>query len=78
MSVPGFLILYKRRSGEYQVIEYGGQEGRRAALSERLRLEASDEFPGEEFEVAALFSDSLESVKKTHSRYFQGEKVEFV
>lgn len=31
--------------------------------------------PGEDWEVVSLDSDSLETVKETHSRYFTGKQV---
>ncbi|MBF6221799.1 hypothetical protein IU479_27265 [Nocardia abscessus] len=76
--MSGFLVLYKRQSGEYQIIEYGGREGDRAALDRRLLLESEGEFAEDQFEIAVLSADSLESIKETHSRYFHGKKVQFI
>ncbi|MFG1791244.1 hypothetical protein [Nocardia sp. NPDC049149] len=76
--MAGFLIFYKRISGEYQVIEFDGEDGHREALRERLRLESDARFADGDIEIAALSSDSLDSVRKTHSRYFNGEKAQFI
>ncbi|WP_433206856.1 hypothetical protein ACQP1G_20815 [Nocardia sp. CA-107356] len=76
--MSGFLIIYKRQSGEYQIVEYDGEDGHRAALNQRLALESEGELTEMEFEIAALSSDSLESIKKTHSRYFHGKEVQFI
>lgn len=76
--MSGFLIIYKRQSGDYQIVEYGGEEGPEAALNQRLALESEGDFIESEFEIAALSDDSLESIKKTHSRYFHGKEVQFI
>ncbi|MBF6300441.1 hypothetical protein IU459_23260 [Nocardia amamiensis] len=76
--MSGFLVLYKRQSGEYQIVEYDGSEGDRAALDHRLLLESEGKFAEDKFEIAVLSADSLESVKETHSRYFYGKEVQFI
>jgi hypothetical protein len=76
--VPGFLILYRRHSGERQVIQFDGPEGHRAALEMRLRLEAERRFVGEDVEIAAISSDAIETVQSTHARYFQGDEADLL
>ncbi|MFE3758521.1 hypothetical protein ACFXO9_29815 [Nocardia tengchongensis] len=76
--MAGFLILYRRHSGERQVVEYDGPEGDRDALRERLRLEAEHRFEGEDVEIAVISSDSLATVMVTHSRYFNGREVDLL
>jgi hypothetical protein len=76
--MPGYLILYRRHSGERQVIEFGGPGGHREAVNMRLRLEAEKRFAGENIEIAAISSDSIETVRSTHSRYFEGDEVDLL
>lgn len=68
--MPGFLIEYNRRTREWHAEEYDGPNGHRDALEERLRRELVRTDP--EIEIASLNGDSLETIKKTHSRYFEG------
>jgi len=63
--MKSFLIIYNRLSGKVDVREFFDPS---LAIAARLDYEAHcsvDE------EVVVLGSDSLESVKRTHSRYFQ-------
>ncbi|MFD6357929.1 hypothetical protein [Nocardia tengchongensis] len=76
--MTGFLIIYERHSGNRQVLEYPGQDGHRAAVSKRLELEAQGRFVGRNIEIAALSTDSLETLQVTHSRYFRGTEVDFL
>ena len=76
--MPGFLILYRRHSGERQVLSYDGPDGRQRALLERLRLEADGRFKDSDIEIAAVSSDSIETVKATHARYFNGDEIDFL
>ncbi len=66
--MTAFLITYHRRTGAVNVTEYQGSDGRRQAMRERFRLEAERVDP--DIEIVSLNSDSLETVKQTHSRYF--------
>lgn len=72
--MPGFLVIYNRKSRDWSVQEFDGADGHKAALLRRLELE--HDRTDQDVEIASLNSDSLETVKKTHSRYFEGaEKV---
>jgi hypothetical protein len=71
--MAGYVIEYNRRTGEWQVHEFLGADGPRRALRERLRLEESRVDP--DIELASINADSLETVRKTHSRYFQGTQL---
>ena len=62
-----FVITYKRRSGESFIKQVSDSA---EALKERLRREAAIHDP--EIEIAHISSPSLESLKKSHSRYFMG------
>jgi hypothetical protein len=68
--MAGFLVIYNRKSREWSVEEFDGPDGHKAALLRRLELEHDRTDP--DVEIASLNSDSLETVKKTHSRYFEG------
>ena len=71
--MSGFVIQYQRTTGDRIVKEFGGEGGPRRALLERLRLEKlrSDS----SWEVVSLNSDSLETIQRTHSRYFSGQPL---
>ena len=62
-----FIIIYKRRSGESFIKQFSDST---QALKERLRREAAIYDP--DIEIAHISSPSLESLKKSHSRYFMG------
>jgi hypothetical protein len=74
--MPGFLVEYNRRSGDWKVTEFLGEDGHRAALISRLELES--ERTDDEWEIASLNSESLATVKKTHARYFEGRELQSV
>ena len=71
--MPGYVIEYNRLTGDRKVIEFLGSSGHRDALLARLRIEK--ERPSQDWEIVSLNSDSLDTVKKTHSRYFTGKQV---
>ncbi|MGI6878571.1 hypothetical protein [Microbacterium sp. gxy059] len=71
--MSGFVIEYDRRSGDRRVYEFAGPDGHRAALEHRFTLESRHD--GDGWEVVSLVSDSIETVKKTHSRYFRGREL---
>lgn len=66
--MPGFVIEYHRPTGQSRLHEFYGTDGHREAMLCRLQLEAERSDP--DWEIASLNSDSLETLKKTHSRYF--------
>ncbi|MFD4111634.1 hypothetical protein ACFWWU_36585 [Streptomyces sp. NPDC058650] len=71
--MPGFVIEYNRRNGDHRVTAFPGAEGHRDALMRRLELE--NERVDSNWEIASLNSDSLETVMKTHARYFEGREL---
>ena len=72
--MSGFLLVYHRKSGRLERLEeFGGPEGARDALRERLRVEKENRDP--DVEVVALNSDSEETLRRTHSRYFNAALV---
>ena len=71
--MPGFVIEYNRRSRDYRVTTFEGEQGHRDAFDLRLRLEADRQ--DSNVEIVSLTSDSLDTVKKTHSRYFVGREL---
>ena len=69
--MPGFVIQYNKRTGARNVTEYLGSDGHRLALRERLRLERETNNP--DIEIVSLVGRSLDTIKKTHSRYFMDD-----
>lgn len=67
--MSGFVIVYNRLTRESHVTSFPGDEGYREAFTERMRLEAENTDP--DLEIVSLVSDSLDSAKATHSRYFE-------
>jgi len=66
--MPGFVIEYHRPTGARRVHEFLGPDGHREAMLCRLKLEA--ERVDEDWEIASLNSDSIDTLMKTHARYF--------
>lgn len=69
--MAGYVIKYNRITGERIVKEFAGPQGHREALMLRLKMEKERE--SRDWEIVSLNSNSLETVQKTHSRYFTGE-----
>jgi hypothetical protein len=65
-----FLLVYDRRTQRLlEQREYSEQDAERAATD---RLDREIKFSSEpEVEVVVLGSDSIETVKRTHARYFR-------
>lgn len=70
--MTGFLIEYHRPSGDWSLRSFDGEDGLRRAMNERFRLE--EVRVSHDFEVVVITADSLESLRRTHSRYFNGEQ----
>lgn len=65
-----WLIVYRRKRGELLRCEEYADSAE--AIAERFRLER--EHPGDrDLEIVVLGADSLETVKRTHRRYFLNE-----
>lgn len=71
--MAGFVIEYNRKTGERRLSEFHGKLGHREAMQYRLELEAQRE--SRDWEIVSLNSDSLETIEKTHARYFQSRDV---
>jgi hypothetical protein len=71
--VRGYVIQFNRRTGDRRVTEFATPQ---EAIEYRLQLEA--ERVDESIEIAALISESLETLQRTHSRYFTGQEVEAI
>jgi hypothetical protein len=71
--MPGFVIEYHRPTGDRRVHEFLGADGHRAALEYRLELESRR--TDRDWEIASLNSESLEMLRRTHARYFQGREL---
>ena len=63
-----YLIVYHRGTGAVEVREYPESERDRAARERFARELGERENP--DVEVVLLSSESLQTVKKTHGRYF--------
>lgn len=72
--MSGFVIEYNRHSRDWRVTEFPGAEGYRDAFQRRLELEQSR--PSTDWEIASLNSDSLDTIKRTHARYFEGSELQ--
>ncbi|MDQ1127547.1 hypothetical protein QE428_002580 [Microbacterium sp. SORGH_AS 505] len=71
--MAGFVIEYNRRTGERRVHSFPGSEGHREALRRRLELEkVRSDF---DWEIVSLNSDSIETVERTHARYFERNRL---
>jgi hypothetical protein len=66
----GYVIQFNRRTGDRRVTEFATPN---EAMDYRLQLEAVR--LDENIEIAALISDSLETLQRTHSRYFTGQEL---
>lgn len=66
--MAGFVIEYNRKTGEQHVTIFDGENGPRDALRRRLELEATR--TDSNLEIVSLNSDSLQTIRKTHARYF--------
>jgi hypothetical protein len=68
--VTGFLITYNRQTADGSVQEFSGPGGPRRALEARLARERVRVDPN--VEIVSINAESLDAVKRTHSRYFEG------
>jgi hypothetical protein len=69
-ALPGFVIEFNRRFGTRRVTTFATA---REAMQYRLKLEASRD--DDHIEIVALSSDSLDTLRQTHSRYFMGDDL---
>jgi hypothetical protein len=68
--MAGFVIEYNRRTHGRRVTEFATPH---EAMQYRLTLEAQR--TDLDIEIASLASKSLDTLKRTHSRYFTGEEL---
>lgn len=68
--MPGYVIEFNRHTRERRVTEFHTP---REAMQRRLELESRRTDPN--MEIAAMISDSLETLQRTHSRYFTGKEL---
>lgn len=72
--MTAFVIEYNRKTADRTVTSFPpGVEGRRAAMRRRLELEKTR--TDTDVEIVSLVSDSIETLRRTHSRYFQGREL---
>ncbi|MED5814320.1 hypothetical protein VST63_18315 [Mycolicibacterium sp. 050232] len=68
--MPGFVIEFNRRTRERRVRQFDDPSD-----AMRLRLQLESERVDHDIEIAALTSKSLETLQRTHSRYFSGKEL---
>lgn len=68
--MPGFLIEFNRRTRERRVRQFDDP-----GEAMRLRLQLEAERVDDDVEIAALTSKSLDTLQRTHSRYFTGKEL---
>lgn len=68
--MQSFVIEFNRRTRDRRVHQFASP---REAMAYRLKLER--ERQDTDVEIAALTSGSLESLQRTHSRYFTGADI---
>ncbi|OBG89400.1 hypothetical protein A5699_14150 [Mycobacterium sp. E802] len=69
--MPAFVIEFNRRTRTRRVHQF---ESSREAMAYRLQLER--ERQDHDIEIAALTSASIDSLQRTHSRYFTGTDLD--
>ena len=72
MTIPAFLIEYKRRSGAVRVTRYPNLL---EATQARLKLDEINNDP--DLEIVAIGSKAEASLRRSHARYFYREDVLF-
>lgn len=68
--MPGYVIEFNRATRERRVREF---DTAREAMEYRLELESRR--TDDNIEIAALLSKSIETLERTHSRYFTGREL---
>lgn len=70
----GMIIRYNRKTGDRIVREYPGSEGYLDAVNDfEFRMNIG-KHQGD-WELAVIGSDSFDSIRTTHSRYFTGHEI---
>ncbi len=64
-----YLIVYDRQAGKLLRIQEYPPDQRGQALADRFRIELAER-ARPEIEVVVLAADSMESLRRTHGRYF--------
>ena len=72
--MSAFVIEYNRRTWDRFVMVFPQSDGPRRALKCRLELEKRRP-KDSDWEIVSLNSDSLETIRRTHSRYFEGREL---
>lgn len=66
----GYVIEFNRKTQQRRVHEFSNRED-----AIRCRFELERGRIDEDWEIASLLSGSLDTLRKTHSRYFLGDDV---
>ena len=71
--MSSFVVEYNRKTRDWFVTSYPGTNGRKRAMAHRFELERRR--PTTDWEIVSLNSDSIDTIRKTHSRYFEGREL---
>lgn len=75
MALQHFLILYSLRDAELLDLKrFGTDVASATAAYSELEREYRDRTDHDDFEIVLVGADSLETVHRTHSRYFEEEQ----
>lgn len=72
MAIEHFLLLYNVRRSELISVEaFGSNVDRATDAYSELEREYREKDDHEDFEIVLVGADSIDTVHKTHSRYFE-------
>ena len=75
MALNHFLILYNLREGKLVRLDAFGNNARKATDAyAALEQEYRDRPDHEDYEIVLVGADSLDTLRVTHSRYFEEER----
>ena len=75
MALQHFLILYSLRGGALVHLEEFGTDVDRATTAyAELEREYRDRSDHDDFEIVLVGADSIDTVHRTHSRYFEEDR----
>lgn len=72
--MPGFVIEYSRSTGECKVTPYLQENGSELAFDDRMERESRNKNP--DVEIVSIIGKSLETIQRTHARYFMRENFQ--
>jgi hypothetical protein len=72
-DIRHFLLIFDVKARELHVEEYGTDYAAALSAYDEREKEYREAGRVEDFDIVLLGADSLETVKKTHSSYFDGD-----